>query len=592
MPGDHVEEIKNKLDLKDVVGGYLKLEKRGVNYRARCPFHNEKTPSFFVSPSRQLWRCFGCGEGGDMFTFVQRIEGVDFPEALRTLASAAGVQLRPQDPRIRSEKNKNLEICELAAKYFNHQLESKNGQHIVEYLKARGIKESSVTHFRLGYAPYNSKSLVVFLKERGFSATDAVKAGLVFRAERTGEHLSRFRGRMMFPIFNISGDVVGFGGRVLTDEVARSMGRTIPKDTAKYINTPQTTIYNKSSILYGLDRAKIPIRQQDACIIVEGYTDVIMAHQEGYKNVVSSSGTALTEQQLNIIGRFTKNLLTCFDMDIAGDTATKRGIDLAQSMEFDIRVITLADGSDPADVIQQDKKEWDERVTRAKSVTEFYFDSAFSKHDASTPEGKRKIGNLLAPVLKNIPSRIEQAHWVQRLALKLKVGEEAVWEDIKRTTQTKKYFRPETPKQEDEQLSRKDLLARHILLHLLKNPSLSSRIKKILSTGGWRGTVMTLVKRFLDISNADDIKKALNKLKGKKRALVDQILFESEIRGDQEFSQESLHILLSSYQKLILDEELKGLEQKISENEAIGSVEENKKLLRDFHAKVAQRAQF
>ena len=289
--------------------------------------------------------------------------------------------------------------------------------------------------------------------------------------------------------------------------------------------------------------------------------------------------------------RFTKNVLTCFDMDAAGDTATKRGIDLAQAMEFDIKVITLAAGSDPADVIQKDKKEWDERVAKAKSVTEFYFDSAFSKHDASTPEGKGKIGNLLAPVFINIPSRIEQAHWVQRLASKLKVTEEVAWEDIKRAVQREKNPRPETHKQGDEQLPRRDLLAQHILLHLLKNPSLSSYIQKNLSTDGWRGTVMTLVKHFSNITNADDTKIALDKLESKERALVDQVLFEAEVRGEEEFSEKSLNILLSSYQKIILDEELHELEQKIGENEAAGRVEKNKKLLQDFRAKVAQRAQ-
>lgn len=593
MPGDQVEEIKNKLDVKEVIGSYLKLEKRGANYRASCPFHNEKTPSFFVSPARQVWRCFGCSEGGDIFSFIQGIEGVDFPEALRILASQAGVQLQRQDPRIRSERNKSIEVCELAAKYFRHQLESKNGKLIIEYLGERGINQESIDSFRIGYAPNNSKSLISFLKERGYDIQDIEKAGLGFRAERTGEYLSRFRGRIMFPIFTVNGDIVAFGGRALTPELAIKLGREVPKDIAKYINSPKTNVYDKSNILYGLDKAKIAIRQEDACVVVEGYTDVILAHQTGYKNVVAASGTALTEQHLNLIKRFSDNLLTSFDMDIAGDSATRRGIDLAQLMGFNIKVVTLENGKDPADIIKEDEKIWVESLKNSKSVLQFYFDSAFSKHDSSSPEGKREIGKTLAPILKNIASSIEQSHWVNELASKLQVGEEAVWDDVK---QIKDIPRKEVgggmKKSPKISVPRKDLIAQQVLLHILKNPSLSTELKDGLYGIDEHDKVMLLIKTFSGVPKSGNFEKNIKNLKADDQTFVNQLLFEAEIRGDEEFSKESLEIHLSAYKKLSLDEELKELERKIRQNEKQNKKEDNKKLLEEFNEKLARRAEF
>src|SRR3989338_11208052 len=421
---DPVEEIKNKLDIKDVVADYIKLDKSGVNFKARCPFHQEKTPSFFVSSQRQLWRCFGCGEGGDIFTFIERIEGVDFKDALQRLEQKAGVEITRQNPKERTEKNKSKEICDLASKYFHHQLESKNGKIVKEYLKSRGINENSIEEFNLGYAPIRSKGLLEFLKEKGFDYQDIAKAGIAFKSDISEDWLTRFRSRVIFPIFNTQGEIVGFGARKLTDELAEKIGRKLEKDSAKYINSPQTNIYDKSSILYGLDKAKMAIRQKDECIVVEGYTDVILAHQEGYKNVVAASGTSLTEQQLNLISRFSKNLVTSFDMDIAGDSATRRGINLAQSLGFNVKVLSLSQGKDPADIIVENKKEWDNALQNTKSIMQFYTDSAFERFDPKTAEVKREIGKMLAPLVAGIQSKIEQAHWVQQIATKLQMDQD------------------------------------------------------------------------------------------------------------------------------------------------------------------------
>ena len=525
---DPVDEIKNRLDVKDVISDYIKLEKSGVNFKARCPFHQERTPSFFVSPPRQIWRCFGCSEGGDMFTFVEKIDGVDFREALQRLGQKAGVEVRAQNPKIKSEKNKSLEICDLASKYFNHQLESKNGKLIVKYFKSRGIKENTIEEFRLGYAPIKSQSLIKFLRERGYDYRDMERAGITFKSDLSGDWLTRFRGRIIFPIFNTTGSVVGFGARKLVDELAKEMGRIVKSESAKYINSPQTNIYDKSNILYGLDKAKMAIRQNDACVVVEGYTDVILLYQAGYKNVVASSGTALTESQLNLIGRFTKNLLTSFDMDAAGDSATRRGIDLAQNVGFDVKVITLDEGKDPADIIAQEPKKWEDAIKNAKSITQFYFDSAFKEFDVATGSGKREIGHMLAPIIKNIPSKIEQAHWVQALASKLNIEQDSVWEEVGKANRKSQIVNSQNTKQQNSitkpKISKKELLAQQILVGVFKNKKLFAAAKKEQNNFDNSLRSLRVLNIIFNQSNSN-----LNKLDTENKKFVDQIMFETEM---------------------------------------------------------------
>ncbi len=427
MVSTQVQQIKDRLDIVEVVSGYLKLEKTGINLRARCPFHQEKGPSFFVSPARQMFKCFGCNASGSVFDFVMKIEGIEFPDALRILAKRAGVELHEYHPQDQTERTRLLELCDLAAKFFEKQLqETVSGKKCQEYLKKRGLTDKTIKQWRLGYAVDQWRALGDFLVGRGFKREEIVKAGLAVEQEKAQSPYDRFRARVMFPIFDINGQVVGFGARK-TDFLEGS------KDEGpKYLNTPSTILYDKSRVLYGLHFAKMDIRQKNFCILTEGYMDVILSHQAGFTNTVASSGTALTPFQLNIIKRYTQNLHTAFDRDTAGSSATVRGIDLAQKENFDIKVILMPEGKDPADIISQNPADWQTAIDSAKDITEFYFEDAFLKFNSLIPQGKKQIAAFLLPQIKKLPNSILQSHWSQKLAHALGVSAESISQELKK----------------------------------------------------------------------------------------------------------------------------------------------------------------
>ena len=443
---DNVSKIKDKLDIVDVISGYLKLTKAGINFKARCPFHNEKTPSFFVTLERQIWHCFGCSKGGDMFGFIQDIEGVDFPEALRTLAQKAGVTLEYSSNNFAAKDDKAVlyEICETASRFFEKQLNSSNaGKRALEYLKNRGLADETMKEFRLGFAPSEWESLSTFLRNCGHKDADIVDAGLAIKRDGGNGMYDRFRSRIVFPIADLNGQIVGFTGRVFEGD----------EKEAKYINTPQTAIYDKGRILYGLHKAKTEIRREDKCVMVEGNMDALMSYQAGVKNVVATSGTALTPGHLRIIQRYTLNLGLCFDTDQAGAMATRRGIGLALANGLNVKVVEISDPApslpadrhsekgrawggagaeckDPADFIQKYGTKWVEVVSKAKPVMEFYFDKAKAGFDPNSAESKKTVISILAPFVKRLTSQVERAHWVAQLAFFLRAKEDAVETDL------------------------------------------------------------------------------------------------------------------------------------------------------------------
>ena len=420
-----LEEIKNRLNVVDVISSYIKLTKTGANYRGVCPFHSEKKPSFFVSPARQMWKCFGCGAGHSIFDFVMKIEGVEFGDALRILANKAGVELKRENPQLRTERQRLYEICDLSCSFFEKQLGSSSwGIQARDYLLKRGITEESIKKWRLGYSPDTWQGLSDFLVSRGYARQEIVRAGLAVESEKGRDPYDRFRGRIIFPVFDLNSQVVGFGARVFTEKNE--------KDVAKYLNTPQTLLYDKSNILYGLNHAKLSVRKNNQCVLTEGYTDAIMAHQAGFENTVAVSGTALTPLHLNILKRYSDNLLLAFDMDLAGDSATKRGINLAEAQGFNIKVIETYDNAkDPAEIILENPQSWEESLTKARSIMDYYLDSALASFDKSTPQGKKDIGRMVLPAIKRLPNKIEQSYWIQKLSQQLGVKEEVIIEELK-----------------------------------------------------------------------------------------------------------------------------------------------------------------
>ncbi|MEA2020653.1 MAG: DNA primase [Patescibacteria group bacterium] len=419
MATDQVQEIKEKIDIVDFVSRYLNLEKAGKNYKTLCPFHEEKTPSFMVSPELQMYKCFGCGKAGDVYNFLMEMEGVDFGEALKTLADQAGVELKDYKPSPKEgRKEKILRINQLAQEFFHYLLtEHDVGTAALNYVRGeRELPNEIIEDFKLGYAPQSWESLGRFLLSKGFTLSEIVESGLVIRKDTGRKFYDRFRGRLMFPLHNYRGDVVGFSGRALKEETG-----------PKYMNTPESLVFSKSRYLYGLFQSKKFIRESGKALVVEGPIDLLMPYSRGTKNIVASQGTALTPGQIGLFKRYADSISICFDTDLAGNAATRRGIELAEKEGLDVSVVVLPPKyKDPDDCARQAPSEWSRLVEQPVAVYDFYIQKALQKYDQKTPEGKKKVAAEVLPVLKDIFDDIQRAAYVQKLASELEMGLEVV----------------------------------------------------------------------------------------------------------------------------------------------------------------------
>lgn len=578
---DDIDLIKQKINVVDLISEYLPLKKAGVNYKAPCPFHDEKTPSFMVSPERGIFHCFGCGKGGDIFEFLMEKEGWEFPEALEYLAKKAGVILKRKKSDHSDQKLRLYQINEKAAQFFHYLLVSHQlGKPALQYLYNRGLTDETIKQFNLGYAPNSWESLTSFLKKKGFKKEDLVLSGLTVDSPRGG--YDRFRGRIIFPIVDTKDQVRGFSGRVL--EVGEP----------KYLNTPQTLVFNKGELLFGLNLSKNFIRQKGFLVLTEGEMDMILSFQSGVKNTVASKGTALTIDQIELIKKYTDTIVLSFDMDTAGDSASRRGIEMAENAGLTIKVIGLPEGKDPAELILKDPHSWQNAVNEAQSIYDYYLGSVQKRFNLKTAEGKKSAASELIPIWGKIADPITFEHYLQKLAALLGMDE-----GILRTQVTKPppasypnytQILKITDKKSDL-ASRQDALQEYLISLLLKIPAdityVPSFPETLFLSERLRSLYVFLVIYLDKISfkgasfAIDDF---IKELPDEIISLVDR-LYLVEVDGKLSNSKlwlEEVHFVTSSLKKILVKASLEKLSAQIKSAQSFGQIEQLEVLNKRF----------
>jgi DNA primase, catalytic core len=435
-----LDEIKSRIDIVDLVGETVKLRRAGKNYSGLCPFHNEKTPSFIVSPDRQTWHCFGqCGEGGDIFKFVMKKEGWDFKEALRFLAERAGVKLeayKAEKPEEKEAHERLRTLLDEAVTFYRYHLSTPPGKFALDYIhEKRHLTDATIETFGLGYAPQGWDNVLKHFTDKGFSNQELLEAGLVSQRDSGGFN-DRFRNRLMIPIRDENSRMTGFGARILD-----------PNDVPKFMNSPETPLFSKSRLLYGLDRARKPIRSANQAIIVEGYLDVIALHQAGFENVVSPMGTSLTEDQLRLLKKFTRSIVLALDPDAAGQKAVLRGLEAARQtldrqdeiafdargllhhearLQADLRVASMPDNLDPDEIVQRDPDQWKKLIENAQPIVVHVMGALAVGRDLDDAKVKSEIAAQVLPLIEDLPNPVERDTYRQRLARFLKVDERSI----------------------------------------------------------------------------------------------------------------------------------------------------------------------
>lgn len=425
-----IEEIKSRLDIVELAKEYMTLRPAGRNWKALCPLHQEKTPSLMITPDKQIWHCFGCAEGGDIFTLVQKMEGVDFYESLKILADKAGVALEQSDgyKKYRQVTDKLEEVNNLAAEFYHQAfMRSKTGQIARDYILKRGLDEKTISKFKIGYAPDMWEALVSFLKKRGYEEKNILESGLATRS-KNGNLVDRFRQRVMFPIWDANNRVVGFTGRVLLD-----------KDNPKYLNTAATKVFDKGKLWYGLNFAKNAIREKKVVLVCEGQMDVIACHQYGFENSVCSSGTAVSKQQLVLLKRQAEEMWLCFDNDDAGQKSAYRLTGMALDAGLIVKVVDLGKQKDPDEMIRNNINDWKNSLDSAKDFVE-YFLQVFGS-DLSGARDKSKLAESIIPLIYQLNDEVERGHYIVMLAEKLGVDEKFIMEKYNRYQPTEGYFK-------------------------------------------------------------------------------------------------------------------------------------------------------
>ena len=460
---DQVEEIKSKVDIVELIQEYIPLKRAGRNFKGLCPFHGEKTPSFMVNPELQIFKCFGCSVGGDAYTFLQKMEGMEFGEALQHLADRTGIKLVSYKPTQGEQiKEKLVGINALTSQVYHWLLtQQKTGTAALEYLKGRGITDEAIEKFRLGFAPNSWDYVMKFLMgKKKYSLDDLTRTGLAVK------NYDRFRNRIMFPLDNARGQIVGFAGRVMPSSAPS--GATEGQAGAKYINTPETEIYHKSELLYGLDITRSEIKNLGWAVVVEGEIDAIASWQAGVKNVVAIKGSALTEKQVELLRRLCDTIILALDTDVAGDAAARRGIEIADKNGLMVKMVKLAGAKDPGEYAITDPEGWKKAVAEAIPVYDFYLQSAVDRYGLEVV-GKKKIGQELLPIWANISDEIVRAHYIKLLTKTLGVEEEDIRQQMAKTLISKSEIlnKSQIPNPKS-QIPRREILEEYVVELALK----------------------------------------------------------------------------------------------------------------------------
>ncbi|MGM0437222.1 MAG: DNA primase [Bacillota bacterium] len=426
LSNEFKEEVKDRIDIVDVITDYVDLKKSGKNYKGLCPFHQEKTPSFTVNPANQFYHCFGCGAGGDVFSFLMEIEHITFFESLKMAAERVGMELPNQSERqkqVANMRDKIFTINNLSARFYNYLLlEHEIGKKALEYLKNRNFSKEDINKFSLGFAPDKWTALYKFLNNKGFTKDDMVKAGLLIKKSEQ-KYYDRFRNRIIFPIFNSRGEVLAFGGRIVDDNI----------NQPKYLNSPDTMVYDKSDNLYGLNWAKNQMRKSDNAIVMEGYTDVLTAHMNGINNAVASLGTSLTEKQAKMLKRYVSKVYIAYDSDTAGAKATLRGLEILKKEGLNLKVIKLPEDTDPDDYLKSEGKDkFLELKEKALSLIEFKVDNIISNTEFENADDKVNITHKIVNVLAQIDDPIEREVYTKDIAQKVDLENDLLYQEVEK----------------------------------------------------------------------------------------------------------------------------------------------------------------
>ncbi len=544
-----VDEIKKRIDIVEFIGNFTTLKKAGKNFKANCPFHNEKTPSFIVSPDRQIWHCFGaCQEGGDVIKFLMKWENITFFEALKELAEKTGVKIKRINFEDKVWKNKErlINMNFLAAEFFQYILNKTSyGKKALEYLEARKIHPKIAKKFQLGYAPQSWNSLSQFLSRKKYQIREMLEGGLIVRSDK-GSYYDRFRGRLIFPIKDVRGNVIGFSGRVLENK----------KEEAKYINTPETPIYHKRETLYGIDLAKEAIKKTNNVFLVEGELDMISPYQYGFENFVAIKGSAVTKEQLMLIKRYANRITFTLDSDEAGIEAIKRGIEEAENLDFEIGIVGFDYAKDPDEAVNKDLDKFKKLINQPVPVYDFLMNISQKKYPVEDPFNKKKIGEELIPFIGRIKNPIVQSYYIKKLAKFLNVSETSIETMIKREKLKKKrtiFFKTTNKK---SSLPREQIIQKYLLSLICQSEdpyAMTDQIAKILQPSDFSVVSYQKIYQFLLESknympDKFIIGNFIDNLPSELRAVFDEIyLFASSELGLEKEKVEKLAYEISKY---------------------------------------------